>query len=302
MFLILFTAILQVEMNKIVINWLLFILLSLIWGSSFILMKIGLQQLSSYQVAAVRIVASGLILLPVAIRHIRDIPVKKLLLIFLSGSIGSLIPAFLFCIAEEKVDSALAGTLNAITPVFIIINGAIFFKVHTSSRKIAGIAIALVGSVLLLLSKPHLQTGQNIASVSLIVLATFLYGFNANMVSKNLLHIPSLHITAIALSLNAIPALIVLIYSGYFSLPLMDTVLLKSTSAAVVLGIGGTAIATAVFYMLVKRAGILFASMVTYVIPFVAIAWGILYGEYFGMVQVMCMLIILAGVYYTNKK
>jgi drug/metabolite transporter (DMT)-like permease len=281
-------------MNKNVINWLLFILLSLIWGSSFILMKIGLQQLSSYQVAAVRVLASGLILLPFAIRHISGIPIKKLLLIFLSGSIGSLIPAFLFCIAEEKVDSALAGTLNALTPVFIIINGAVFFNVRTSGRKITGIAIALIGSVLLLISKSHLQTGQNISSVSLIVLATFLYGFNANMVSKKLLHIPSLHITAIAL--------LILMYTGYFKLPLKNAALLTSTSAAVVLGIGGTAIATIVFYMLVKRAGMLFASMVTYVIPFVAIAWGIIYGEYFGMLQVMCMLIILAGVYYTNKK
>lgn len=289
-------------MNKNVINWLLFILLSLIWGSSFILMKIGLQQLSSYQVAAVRVLASGLILLPFAIRHISGIPIKKLLLIFLSGSIGSLIPAFLFCIAEEKVDSALAGTLNALTPVFIIINGAVFFNVRTSGRKITGIAIALIGSVLLLISKSHLQAGQNIASVSLIVLATFLYGFNANMVSKKLLHIPSLHITAIALSFNAILALLILMYTGYFKLPLKNAALLTSTSAAVVLGIGGTAIATIVFYMLVKRAGMLFASMVTYVIPFVAIAWGIIYGEYFGMLQVMCMLIILAGVYYTNKK
>jgi drug/metabolite transporter (DMT)-like permease len=289
-------------MNKIVINWLLFILLSLIWGSSFILMKIGLQQLSSYQVAAVRVVASGLILLPVAIKHIGSIPIKKLWLVFLSGSIGSLIPAFLFCIAEEKVDSALAGTLNALTPVFIIINGVVFFKVHTSARKVTGIAIALVGSVLLLLSKSDFQARQNIAYVSLIVLATFLYGFNANMVSKKLLHISSLHITAIALSLNAIPALLILIYSGYFSLPLKNAALLTSTSAAVVLGIGGTAIATIVFYTLVKRAGMLFASMVTYVIPFVAIAWGIIYGEYFGILQVICMMIILAGVYVTNKK
>ncbi|MDB5275102.1 MAG: family transporter [Ferruginibacter sp.] len=289
-------------MNKTVINWLLLISLSLIWGSSFILMKIGLTQLSSYQVAAVRIAASGLILLPIALKCIKGIPAKKLLLIFLSGSIGSLIPAFLFCMAEEKVDSSLAGTLNALTPVFIIINGVIFFHTNTSVNKVTGIAIALSGSVLLLLSKGHLQAGQNSMSVVLIVLATFLYGFNVNMVSKKLLHIPSLHITAVALSLNAIPALLILVYTGYFKLPLQHTSMLISTSAAVVLGVGGTAIATIIFYMLVKRAGVIFASMVTYVIPFVAIAWGIIYGEYFGILQVICMVIILAGVYVTNKK
>ncbi len=115
-------------MNKIVINWLLFVVLSLIWGSSFILMKIGLQQFSPYQVAALRVLSSGVILLPVAVKYLKEVPVKKMLLVFLSGSIGCLIPAFLFCIAEENTDSALAGTLNSLTPVFVIITGFVFFK------------------------------------------------------------------------------------------------------------------------------------------------------------------------------
>lgn len=288
-------------MNKFVIKWLLFIVLSLIWGSSFILMKIGLQQLSPYQVAAVRVVSSGLILLPVTLKYISDIPAKKLLLVFLSGSIGSLIPGFLFCIAEEKIDSSLAGTLNSLTPVFVIITGVVFFNVHTSSNKVIGIVIAFTGSILLLFSKPHLLVNQNFLSIFPVILATVLYGFNVNMVSKKLLHIPSLHITAIALTFNAIPALFVLIFTGYFSMPLTNIKILTSTGASVILGIAGTAIATVLFYILVKRASVLFASMVTYAIPFVAIFWSVFYGESFGLQQVFCMLIILAGVYFTNK-
>jgi len=121
------------------------------------------------------------------------------------------------------------------------------------------------------------------------------------MVSKKLLHIPSLHITAIALTFNAIPALFVLIFTGYFSMPLTNIKILTSTGASVILGIAGTAIATVLFYILVKRASVLFASMVTYAIPFVAIFWGVFYGESFGLQQAFCMLIILAGVYFTNK-
>lgn len=288
-------------MNKNFNNWLIFILLSLIWGSSFILMKLGLQQLSAYQVAALRILSAGLILLPVTVKHIGSIPTKKLSLIFLSGSLGSLIPAFLFCVAEEKIDSALVGTLNSLTPVFVIITGAVFFKNKVRANKITGIIIACTGCIFLLFSKNQVQTNQDFLSLFLIILATIFYGFNVNMVSKNLLHIPSLHIAAIALSLNAIPALLVLIFTSYFSMPLGNKEFIMATGAAIILGIIGTAIATIIFYMLVKRAGGIFASSVTYGIPFVAIAWGIFYKESFGWLQVFCLIVILVGVYYTNK-
>lgn len=289
-------------MSKNLINWLLFTVLSLIWGSSFILMKLGLQQLSSYQVAALRILSSGVILLPITVKYISRIPAKKLLLVFLSGTLGSLLPAFLFCVAEEKIDSALAGTLNALTPVFVIITGVIFFNAKIATNKITGILIAFTGCILLLFSKSLVQTNPHFSSLLLVILATILYGFNVNMVSKNLLHIPSMQIAAVALSLNALPALMVLILTGYFSMPLYSNAILKATGASVLLGLLGTAIATIIFYVLVKRAGIIFASMVTYGIPFVAIGWGIFYGEIFGWQQFFCLIIILGGVYYTHKK
>ncbi|MBC7423610.1 MAG: DMT family transporter, partial [Ferruginibacter sp.] len=143
-------------MNKKFIDWLIFTLLSLIWGSSFILMKLGMQQLSSCQVAALRIFSAGLVLLPITIKYIKSVPSNKLFLIFLSGSIGNLIPAFLFCIAEEKIDSGLAGTLNSLTPIFVVVTGYIFFNSQTSINKIIGIFIAFTGSFLLLFSTSHL--------------------------------------------------------------------------------------------------------------------------------------------------
>ena len=289
-------------MSKNLVNWFIFIVLSLIWGSSFILMKIGLQQLSSYQVASLRILSSGVILLPITIKYIGRIPAKKLLIVFLSGTLGSLLPALLFCLAEEKIDSSLAGTLNSLTPFFVIITGVVFFKTKIAANKTIGIFIAFIGCILLLLSKSQLQANQHFSSILLVVLATILYGFNVNMVAKNLLHIPSLQIAAIALSLNALPALLLLTLTGYFSLQLGNKAILIATGASMLLGLVGTAIATITFYILVKRAGIIFASMVTYGIPFVAIGWGIYYGENFGWQQLLCLIVILAGVYYTHKK
>jgi len=289
------------NLNKNFINWLIFTLLSLIWGSSFIMMKEGLLHLSAYQVAALRIVFSGIVLLPWAIKYIRQVPRNKIGVIFLSGVLGSLLPAFLFCIAEEGIDSALAGTLNSLTPIFVIIAGALFFKSKTQGNKILGIFIALSGSLLLLFSKGHMQESKNLLYISFVVLATICYGFNVNMVYRYMKQIGSLQIAAIALSLNAIPALIVLYFTGYFSLPLGDTGVLYSTAHSALLGIFGTAVASIIFYVLVKRAGAVFSSMVTYGIPIVANIWGIIYGEEVGWKQFGCLLLILLGVYIANR-
>lgn len=289
-------------MSKGFLNWLIFIALSIIWGSSFILMKEGLINLSPYQVASLRIVFSGIVLLPTAIKYFNKIPKNKIGVIFLSGVLGSLLPAYLFCIAEEGIDSALAGTLNSLTPIFVIITGALFFNSNTSFNKILGIIISFAGSILLLLSKGHMQENQNLLYISYVVLATAFYGINVNMVHKHLNNIGSLQIAAVALTLNAIPALIVLAATGYFSLPLSQSGVLWSTGAAAILGIMGTAVASIIFYMLVKRAGAVFASMVTYGIPVVAIIWGVIYKEDVGWKQVLCLALILSGVYVANRR
>lgn len=289
-------------MSKPFFNWLIFIILSFVWGGSFSLIKTGLEHLSPYQVAALRIVFSGLILLPVTIKYISKIPKNKIGIIFLSGVLGSLLPAFLFCIAEEGIDSALAGTLNSLTPIFVIITGTLFFGSKTSRNKVIGIILSFSGSMLLLFSNGKIPDNQHIIYISFVILATLFYGFNVNMVFKQLSSIGSLQIAAVALSLNAIPALLVLIYTGYFNLPLADAGIIKSTAAAAALGILGTALASIIFYVLVKNAGAVFASMVTYGIPVVAIFLGILRGEKIGLLQIGCLLLILAGVFVANIK
>ena len=291
-------------MSKKFIDWILFIVLSVIWGSSFILMKIGLDnKLSPYHVAAIRIVTAGLLLLPVAVKAFGKIPFNKFPIIFLSGALGSLFPAFLFCIAEQEIDSSLAGMLNSLTPIFVIIIGALFFKKDTAANKVIGILIAFAGSILLVLSKGPIKTTDNLINPLLIVLATIMYGINVNIVSRYLSHLSSLQVAALALSSNALPALGVLYFTGFFSLSFGDAAIIKGTIASAVLGIGGTAIATILFYNLVKRAGPIFSSMVTYGIPFVAILLGVYFNnEDFNWKKGACLLIILFGVFWANRK
>ena len=282
------------------LSWFIFVALSLIWGSSFILMKKGLEHLSSYQVASIRIIASGLVLSPIAVKAVRNLPKEKIWYVFLSGLFGSLLPAYLFCMAEEGIDSSLAGVLNSLTPIFVIIIGALFFGMKTGTQKLIGILIAFSGSVLLFLSQPGFARESHFGDVLLIVLATVMYGLNVNMVRRFLTQLPSMQVAAVALGLNAIPAAAVLWYSGYFRSNFSDAGILSSSFYSCILGVFSTAIASVIFYVLIKKAGPIFSSMVTYGIPFVAIGWGLYYGETVGWKQVGSLCVILTGVWIAN--
>ena len=289
-------------MDKAIGKWVLYILLSFIWGSSFILMKEGLLHLSAFQVASVRIVASGLVLLPIAIKSFKTVPTNKLPVVFLSGSLGSLFPAYLFCIAEQGIDSSLAGTLNSLTPIFVLVTGFLFFNNKTTMIKVIGIVIAFLGSVLLFITKPHMTVGNNLIYILFVILATFFYGLNVNLVQRHLKEIPSLQIVSMALVMNAIPALVMLVFSGFFALDFNDNGVWVSIGFSCILGAIGTSVANILFYMLIKKAGVVFSSMVTYGIPFIAILWGIIYKERVGWLEVLCLSVILLGVYIANKK
>lgn len=287
-------------MKDKLINWGIFILLSLIWGSSFKLMKIGLEMLTPYEVASLRMISAGVILLPFAIQAYRKIPRGKIGLVFLSGLIGNFLPAYLFCIAEQKVDASLAGILNALTPLFTIIIGVMFFTMKVSAKRYVGVVIGFAGLALLFISRGNI-TLSYMSFAFLIIVATVFYGLNVNMVGKNFSGIAALDIVSLAFCMLIPPSLTILCSTGYFQLVLTNKAVIRSTMAGTVLGVFGTAIACILFYVLVKRAGSLFASTVTYGIPFVALFLGIASGEKITPLQVGCLAIILAGVHLANS-
>ena len=282
------------------IGGIVFTVLCIIWGSSFILMKEGMKFLTPYQVATIRILSAGVVLLPVAIRLWNNIPLNKLGYVFLSGILGSFIPAYLFCIAETKIDSSLAGFLNSLTPVFTIFTGLLFFGQVFQLHKLMGVLIAISGMLVLLFARGSVNM-QYLSYAGFALTATVLYGFNINLVGRHLKEISSLAVVAVSFALLLLPCLIILWLTGYFSLPLTQKGILLSSSASSVLGIMGTAVATILFYILIKRSGGLFASMVTYGIPFIALSWGVLAGETINGWQVLGLVIILAGVYVTTR-
>jgi drug/metabolite transporter (DMT)-like permease len=283
-----------------IINWLIFILLSVIWGSSFILMKKGAESLSGWQIGSIRIFSAGLVFFPFALFHISKIPLRKLPFVILSGLLGNLFPAFLFAIAIEKIDSSMEGILNSLTPLFVIVIGILFFKDKMQNKRLAGVLVGFIGLLVLSLSKTSL-TSNDFQYILLILLATLFYGFNINVVSHYLKEVNPMQMATVSLAIIAIPAGIIAWQQNVFSIVKYDEAAGWSIAASVLLGIVGSAIATALFYVLIKRAGGLFASMVTYAIPIVSIIWGVLDHENVTALQIGCLGLILSGVYLANR-
>jgi len=287
-------------MDKKLINVAIFCILSIIWGSSFILMKEGLTALSAYQVASLRMLFSGLVLLPFAISAFKKIPKEKMGTVFLAGFLGNFIPAYLFCIAETNIDSSLAGILNSLTPLFTILVGLSFFKTTINKQKMIGVMIGFIGLCLLFAAGKNISF-QNLSFASLVLVATFFYGLNVNLVGKFLKNIRSIDIVSVAFAFLIIPSALILYITGYFSMSFNNPHFQQATIASIILGVVGTSIASILFYMLIKRSTIIFASMVTYGIPVIAVAWGVYFGESISILQIGSLLIILAGVYIVNK-
>ncbi|GAA4745394.1 DMT family transporter [Flavisolibacter ginsenosidimutans] len=285
--------------NGKALSWMLFVLLALIWGSSFVLMKKSAEQLSGWQIGAVRILSASLIFLPAAVFHVRQLPRTKIPLVLLTGFFGNLAPAFLFGIAIQRngEESSLAGILNSLTPLFVIVIGILFFRANVQRKKLAGVLVGFIGLFILSASKGPL-TLNGIGFTLLILLATVFYGLNVNIVGTYLKGLNPVKMSTVSIGFLCLPTTLIL-WLNPVSLhtPGMRT----SIAAAVTLGIMGSAVATVLFYTLIKKAGGLFASLVTYAVPVVAIGWGLLYHEAIGLVQIGCLGIILSGVWLANE-
>lgn len=288
------------SLNKVV-NWLLFLLLSIIWGSSFIIMKHSKEQLTAPQIAALRIFSAGVIFFPFAVVHFRRVPKKKLLPVILSGITGNLVPAFLFATAIAKnIDSSLVSILNSLTPIFVVLMAIGIFRDRIKMQKIMGVLIGFSGLTLLFLFWKGINF-ENFKYASLVLFATICYGMNINMVAHFLKDINPLHIATISLACMMVPSVLVLWQQHFLQLAFDESAVQWAVVEAATLGIVGSSIATAMFYILIKRAGGLFASLVTYGIPFIGILWGILDGENITVKEIGCLGIILIGVYLANK-
>ena len=204
-----------------------------------------------------------------------------------------------------KIDGSLGGILNSLTPICVVVIGILFFKDKIKAQKITGVIIGFIGLVLLTISPVF--TGEknisfdNLNYLFLILGATLLYGINVNMVSHYLKGLNPIHVATVSLAFMTIPAGIILWQQDVTQLDFHKIAVRYAVMASAGLGVLGSAIATALFYILVQKAGGLFASLVTYGIPFIALFWGFLDNEKISVIEIVCLMIILFGVYLANR-
>jgi drug/metabolite transporter (DMT)-like permease len=284
------------------VQWLIFLLLCLVWGSSFILMKLGLVALSPLEVAGLRLLSAGIVLTPFFFEAWKKTNLKTKIFAVLIGLLGSFFPGILFCMAETTLHSSIAGVLNATTPLFVMIVGFLLFRRAVQLIQVTGIMVGFLGVLLLFYPSISVQDGSFTAKALLILLATIMYGFNVNIANLHLSETAPLHVAALSLVMLIPVDLIILFQQGFFSKEFSGIIIQKAAMASVVLGVFGTAVATWLFYVLMQRSGPLFSSMVTYGIPFVALGWGVIAGETITQTALMALLLILLGVYLVNKK
>jgi drug/metabolite transporter (DMT)-like permease len=286
---------------------LVLLLLAITWGSSFILMKRGLRDgadqpvLGPEQVAALRLGIAGLVLLPVSLPAIRKIRRSDWKFLAIVGLIGSGIPAILFTISQQYLDSSIAGILNALTPVFTLFIGILVFKKVVMPRQVLGVLIGLGGAVCLVAIK-GIGDSANLAYSFLIVLATLCYGISVNTIAAKLKHISPLQITALSLLIAGIPWSLYLATTDVVQVISTNPHGYTSLAAVTTLAVFGTCMANLLYFWLTQQTSPLFASSVTYLMPLVAVGWGVFDNEKLTLMHLICGVIILVGVWMVNRK
>jgi len=284
------------------LKWIYLFALSVIWGSSFILIKKSLLGLTAFQLGALRTIITGLLLISFGFNTLKTIPKTKWKWLLLSGLLGSFIPAFFFAIAETEIDSAVASILNSLVPLNTILMGFAIFKITSTKRQILGVIIGFIGTALLILKGSALNPNQNYLYAGFVILSTIMYAANVNIIKRYLQEVKPLAIAAGSYTFILFPAIIVLLYSDFFnSTTLNNPELIDALFYITVLSVFGTAIAKVIFFKLVQLSTPVFASSVTYIMPIVALIWGIIDGENFSLLQGLAALLILVGVYLSHK-
>ena len=284
-------------------KWIYLIALSLIWGSSFILIKKSLIGLSPLQVGSLRIVFSSIMIFLIAFNKIKTIQKDKWRWIAVSAVIGTFFPAFLFAFAETQIDSAVAAILNSLVPMNTVLIGLAVFKISTTKTQSVGVIIGFIGTSVLIISGSDLNPDQNYLYSGLVIICSILYATNVNLIKKYLYDVNAVAIAAGQFFVIFVPSIIVLVYSGFFDLEFRNNDLLyDSLLYVLLLSFFVTAMAKILFNKLIQISSPVFASSVTYSMLIVSVLWGILDGELFNINQAVATILIIIGVYLSNKK
>ncbi len=289
-------------MGKLIDNkWLLLIVIALTWGSSFILIKKSLLVFSPYEIGAIRVGVSGLIMAYLGIPALRKMSKKVLFWVIVTGFFGNFLPMFLFPLAQTKVSSSLAGILDSLVPVFVLVFGFIFFGIRSRYIQFVGAIIGFLGAASLMYFSETSTEDSQLFYAFLVVLATASYAVSALIIKEKLQNLPPLQLSSAVFTVWMLPSFLILIFSGIFQNFQATPEAYEAVGYLAILTIMGTAIAMVLYYRLIQNTSPVFASTVTYLLPLVAVIWGLLDGEKFTVWYMLGGLLILVGIYLIGK-
>jgi len=283
-------------------KWGTLVILSLIWGSSYILIKKGLTGLTPIQLGSLRVIVTTIIIAPIGYQKIKHIPRQKMKWVALSAFVGSFFPAYLFAFAETEISSSITAVMVSLTPLFTLLISVLVFGEELLKKQVFGVLIGFTG-IIVLINNELFSSSFNILYIMFIVLAAFCYAVNANVLKYKLSNIPALGIVFMSFLFMFIPAFIILCFSDFpFSDFASDPLIIESIIYIIILALFGTAIAKVLYIKLLAISTPVFSVSTTYLMPVVAIFWGLLDGEEFKLTQFTGTAIILLGVYLVTKK
>lgn len=290
-------------MGKIFTNkWFLLSIMALTWGSSFILIKKSLLVFSPFQIGAFRVGLSGLVLAIIGIPALRKLSRTDFLWIVAAGFFGNFLPMFLFPIAQTHVSSSLAGIINSMEPVFILVLAYLLFGIRSKFIQVIGAIIGFLGAATLLYFSEAKSDGAQIEFTLLLVLASASYAVSALIIKDKLQHVRSLHVSTGVFTIWMIPSILILVFSGFFRDFQFEEETFQALGYLSILSLVGTAAAIILFYKLIQDTSAVFASTVSYLLPIVAVVWGVIDGEEFTIWYVLGGLLILLGIYLIREK
>ena len=283
-------------------RWFLLLFISITWGSSFILIKKSLLVFSPYEIGAIRVVGSGLILAAIGIPAILRMRRGTLLWVIIAGFFGNFLPMFLFPIAQTQVSSSLAGILDSLVPIFILAFSFLLFGIKSKLTQIIGAIIGFIGATSLIYFSEGNSESSQFSYAMLIVLAAASYAVNSLIVKEKIPELNAVKLTAAVYTFWAIPSGIILYYTGMIQNFEMQSSYVEPLFYMGFLTVFGTAIAMLLYFKLIQNTSAVFASISSYLLPVVAIIWGILDGEKFTFWYIFGGVLIMIGIYLIREK
>jgi drug/metabolite transporter (DMT)-like permease len=284
-------------------KWFFLFILAITWGSSFILIKKGLQGLSPLQLGSLRTLISALFIFTIGFKSLKTIQSHQWKWIVITGFLGTFFPSFLFAFAETEVDSGVVSILNSLVPLNTILIGLAGFKITSTKTQVFGVILGFIGASMLIFNNMELHPDQNYLYAGFVVLATVMYASSVNIIKRYLQDVKPIAIATGNFVAIVIPAVLVLSFSNFFTTQTFENdAIYRSIGCVAILSLFGTVMAKIIFNTLIQISSPVFASSVTYLMPVVALLWGLLDGEVFGLNQGLASLLIVSGIYLANKK